>query len=204
MLNPVEFAYEFWGKRVCPGSPMGWTKAYGVGSAGGKTRPAFGMTIFISESRIKTFRISYPDVGVVDDGTSWPEFKESLMFNPPSEPWMAVGFSVAAVGQEEIVLNTTTSESVIVEKSGDLITRTRPNVLRKIFEFSGGDAKLLEMARACVCGGRLPPDEAKKIDGAFEKIGVETKTRLFEAARLAMAHEVPPGMVRKYIEWRKS
>lgn len=125
------------------------------------------------------------------------------MFNPPSEPWMAVGFSVAAVEQKDLVLNTTTAESVIVEKSGSEVTRTRPDVLSKIFSFSDGDANLIEMARGCICGVPVASAQAKKVDTAFEKIGVEAKARLFEAARLAVAHEVPPSMVRKYVEWRK-
>ena len=207
MLDPITFCFEHYGRRVAPDSPLGWLKAPGITvKRGVASRPVEGVCIFISESHSLVFGLHYPNAGIVAAEQGYLAFRDNLLYSPPAEPWLMIGFAKADIDPRlHLILNTSQDESVVVEKSGKVIRRSRPTLLREASQVFDGfkPAQVIELLDLLNKNrvGATNQLEGEKLATMLEEHGGAKPSEIRKAATHLAKNDISGKQLLNYLKW---
>lgn len=224
MLNPIDFAYEHFGRAVAPGDKKRWggaacltVKKMEAAIAAGQNlaskeivascrRPVGGSHVFIAESGSRVFGMAYPEAGIYPSTESFSDFRLGLLFRPPQEPWMSLSFSTAGVNFEALVLNVSPNEAVLMEKSGNACRRAKPVILKEA-AMKVGDFAMAKFTKAHAIYVKMINKTASNRDLAdYAEITKKVADpAAFKSAMMALIeNEIEPYSLVKFMEWSKN
>lgn len=167
-MDPVSFAFTHFGRRVSAADPMDWIHTPGLANgpvmladtanmrAGSRATTKDQMSIFISESEVRTFgKRGYPHLDIPYEIENMPrDFAIKRLFHEPEEPWMLISFGKATVTRSLLHLNQP-DIPVTGYTNQKTIETARPRDLARIHAAFGDDPQLpalLALYRSVLAG----------------------------------------------------
>lgn len=166
--DPVEFAYQRYGRHLTPGDKTGWLSCIGrlrkdseTKKEGEKSNGMMGTSVYISDSSVHVFGPDYAEFGfpaVGETADAYP-FAHDKLFAAPTERWMMVSFGKSSVQGHHLHLNRPGDKEVayfsnkkLVRVRYDLLTRIAETFLRAGIAASAATKPVFYSARHFLSG----------------------------------------------------